>query len=151
MSRLYRAVAAAFTAALVSSAAQADGPNTSAQGLLSAWKGDDRNMRMVAEVIASAFASGLSWRGTLAGKEVYCPPQGLEGAQVMAALDQFLASNPTLPRRHTATRWRSRLAVRSRARHNKPARGFESDASRRGGSVANLAGGGIPGIWPPVG
>jgi hypothetical protein len=94
MSRLYRAVAAAFTAALMTSAAQADGPNTSAQGLLSAWEGDDPNMRMVAEVIASAFASGLSWRGTLAGKEVYCPPQGLEGAQVMAALDQFLASNP---------------------------------------------------------
>jgi hypothetical protein len=90
MSRLYRAVATAFTAALMTSAAQADGPNTSAQGLLSAWKGEDPNMRMVAEVIAS----GLSWRGTLAGKEVYCPPQGLEGGQVMAALDRFLASNP---------------------------------------------------------
>jgi hypothetical protein len=94
MSRLYRAAAAAFTAALMTSAAQADGPNTSAQGLLSAWKGDDPNMRMVAEVIASAFASGLSWKGTLAGKEVYCPPQGLQGGQVMTALDQFLASNP---------------------------------------------------------
>ena len=50
--------------------------------------------RMVAEVIASAFASGLSWKGTLAGKEVYCPPQGLKGDEVMTALDQFLASNP---------------------------------------------------------
>jgi hypothetical protein len=94
MSRLYRAAAAAFTAALMTSAAQADGPNTSAQGPLSAWKGDDPNMRMVAEVIASASASGLSWKGTLAGKEVYCPPQGLQGGQVMTALDQFLASNP---------------------------------------------------------
>jgi hypothetical protein len=94
MSKLYRAVVAAFAAALIASAAQADGSNTSAQGLLSAWKGEDPNMRMVAEVIASAFASGLSWRGTLAGKEVYCPPQGLKGGQVMAALDQFLASNP---------------------------------------------------------
>jgi hypothetical protein len=27
-------------------------------------------------------------------KDVYCPPQGLKGGQVMAALDQFLASNP---------------------------------------------------------
>jgi hypothetical protein len=50
---------------------------------------------MVAEVIASAFAGRLSWRGTLAGKEVYCPPQGLNGDQVMTALDQFLASNPS--------------------------------------------------------
>jgi hypothetical protein len=96
MSKLYIAAFAAFMAAVTTSAAQADGPNTSAQGLLSAWKGEDPNMRMVAEVIASAFASGLSWRGTLAGKEVYCPPQGFKGGQVMAALDQFLASNPNL-------------------------------------------------------
>jgi hypothetical protein len=40
--------------------------------------------------------SGLSWKGTLAGKEVYCPPQGFKGAQVMAALDQFLVSNPDM-------------------------------------------------------
>jgi hypothetical protein len=52
MSKMYRAAIVAFTAALITSAAQADGPNTSAQGLLSAWKGDDPNMRMVAEVIA---------------------------------------------------------------------------------------------------
>jgi hypothetical protein len=81
MSKLYRAAVAAFTAALITSAAQADGPNTSAQGLLSAWKGKDPNMRMVAEVIASAFASGLSWKGTLGGTDVYCPPQGLKGDQ----------------------------------------------------------------------
>jgi hypothetical protein len=94
MSKMYRAAVVAFTTALTTSAAQADGPNTSAQGLLSAWKGEDPNMRMVAEVIASAFASGLSWKGTLTGKEVYCPPQGLKGGQVMTVLDQFLASNP---------------------------------------------------------
>src|ERR1700685_2657444 len=98
MSKMYRAAVVAFAAALITSAAQADGPNTSAQGLLSAWKGEDANMRMVAEVIASAFASGLSWKGTLAGKEVYCPPQGFKGRQVMAALDQFLVSNPDMVR-----------------------------------------------------
>jgi hypothetical protein len=54
MSKMYRAVVAAFTAALIASAAQADGQNTSAQGLLSAWKGEDPNMRLIAEVIASA-------------------------------------------------------------------------------------------------
>jgi hypothetical protein len=46
---------------------------------------------MVAEVIASAFASGLSWKGTLGG-----PPQGLKGGQVMTTLDQFLGSNPDM-------------------------------------------------------
>ena len=96
MSKLYRAAVGAFTAALIASAAQADGPDISAQRLLRAWKGEDPGMRMVAEVIASAFASGLSWKGTLAGKEVYCPPQGFKGGQVMAALDQFLVSNPDL-------------------------------------------------------
>ena len=53
-------------------------------------------MRMVAEVIASAFASGLSWKSLLGGKEVYCPPPGLKGGQVMTTLEQFLASNPDL-------------------------------------------------------
>jgi hypothetical protein len=53
MSKLYRAAVAAFATAMITSAAQADGLNTSAQGLLSAWKGDDPNMRMVAEVIVT--------------------------------------------------------------------------------------------------
>jgi hypothetical protein len=96
MSKMCRAAVVAFTATMINSAAQADSSNTSAQGLLSAWKGEDPNMRMVAEVIASAFASGLSWKGTIAGKEVYCPPQGFKGGQVMAALDQFLVSNPDM-------------------------------------------------------
>jgi hypothetical protein len=47
-------------------------------------------MRMV----ASAFASGLSWKGTLGGKEVYCPPPGLKGGRVMTALEQFVVSLP---------------------------------------------------------
>ena len=51
---------------------------------------------MVAEVIASAFARRLPWTGSLGGKEVYCPPRGLKGGQVMTALDRFLASNPDL-------------------------------------------------------
>lgn len=94
MSKLYRAAAGAFAVALIASAVHADGPDISAQRLLESWKGEDPGMRMVAEVIASAFASGLSWKGTLGGKEVYCPPPGLKGGQVMTTLDQFLASNP---------------------------------------------------------
>jgi hypothetical protein len=96
MSKLYRVAAGAFAVALIATAVHADGPDISAQRLLESWKGEDPGMRMVAEVIASAFASGLSWRGTLAGKEVYCPPQGSKGGQVMAALDQFLVSNPDM-------------------------------------------------------
>jgi hypothetical protein len=85
-----------FVATAIASAAQAGAPDISAQRLLSAWKGEDPNMRMVAEVIASAFASGLSWKGSLGGKEVYCPPPGFKGGQVMTTLDEFLASNPDL-------------------------------------------------------
>jgi hypothetical protein len=96
MSKLYRLAVGAVAVALIASPAQADGPNASAQGLLSAWKGEDPSMRMVAEVIASAFASGLSWKGTLTGKEVYCPPHGFKGGQVMATLDHFLVSNPDM-------------------------------------------------------
>jgi hypothetical protein len=96
MDKLYSVAAGVFAAMLIASAAQADGPDISAQRLLSAWKGEDPNMRTVAEVIASAFASGLSWKGTLGGKEVYCPPQGLKGGQVMSALEQFLVSNPDM-------------------------------------------------------
>src|ERR1700722_7245732 len=96
MSKMYRAAVAAFTAVLIASGARADGPDISAQRLLESWKGDDPSMRMVAEVIASAFASGLSWRGTLAGTKVYCPAEGFKGDQVMTALDRFLVSNPDM-------------------------------------------------------
>jgi hypothetical protein len=65
MGKLYNAAAGVFAAMLIAFAAYADGPDISAQRLLSAWKGEDPNMRMIAEVIASAFASGLSWKGTL--------------------------------------------------------------------------------------
>jgi hypothetical protein len=99
MSKMYRAAVATFTAALIASGARADGPDISAQRLLDSWKGEDPGMRMVAEVIASAFASGLSWKGSLGGKDVYCPRQGLKGGQVMTTLDQFLTSNPDMAER----------------------------------------------------
>jgi len=56
-------------------------------------------MHMLAEVIASAFASGLSWRGSLSGKEVYCPPPGLKGHEIMSAFEQFLQDNPNMAER----------------------------------------------------
>jgi hypothetical protein len=58
-------------------------------------------MKMVAEVIASAFSSGLSWRGSLAGKEIYCPPPGLKGHDIMSACEQYSTyrTNPDVAER----------------------------------------------------
>ena len=64
--------AGVFAATLITSAAHTAGPDVSAQSLLSSWHDEDPGMRMVAEVIASAFASGFSWGGDAAGKRVYC-------------------------------------------------------------------------------
>jgi hypothetical protein len=45
---------------LLSAPARADPPDISAQRLLSNWQEGDPGMKMLAEVIASAFASGFS-------------------------------------------------------------------------------------------
>ena len=79
-----------FVALLLAPAAWADSPDISAKRLLSAWKGEEPSMSKLAEVIASAFSSGLSWHGSLAGKEVFCPLPGLNGHEIMSALEQFL-------------------------------------------------------------
>jgi len=85
-----------LVAMLLAAPALADSPDISARRLLSGWKDQDASMRMLAEVIASAFASGLSWRGSLAGKEVYCPPPALKGQRIMSALEQFRGDNPDM-------------------------------------------------------
>ena len=79
--------------------ALADPSDISARRLLSGWKDQDPSTRMLAEVIASAFAGGLSWRGSLAGKEVYCPPPDFKGRQVMIAFEKFLEENPDMAER----------------------------------------------------
>jgi hypothetical protein len=94
--RSCRTGATLFAAVLLTSPVCADSPDISARRLLSSWRDGDPSMRGLAEVIASAFASGLSWRGSVAGKEVYCPPAGLKGQQIMSALEQFLGDNPDL-------------------------------------------------------
>jgi hypothetical protein len=53
-------------------------------------------MRMVAEVIASAFASRFSWGGDAAGKRAYCASPNLKGGQIMSAFEQFLRDNPKM-------------------------------------------------------
>jgi hypothetical protein len=67
-----------LVAMLLAGLASAQSPDISARRLPSSWKGDDPSRRLVAEVIASAFSSGLSWRGSLAGKEVYGTGNPLE-------------------------------------------------------------------------
>ncbi len=53
-------------------------------------------MAAVAELIASTFASGMSWAGAIEGHPVYCPPPtvALTGGQLMSILDHFVADNP---------------------------------------------------------
>ena len=84
-------------AMLLAAPASADSP--SARRLLSNWKSDDPMMSMVAEVIASAFATGLSTAGSLSGKPVYCPPPGAKGSEALSALERFLADHPDLAER----------------------------------------------------
>jgi len=97
MAKLFRIAGGVFlAAAMVASAAQADGPDISAQRLLESWKDDEPGMRMIAEVIASAFASGFSWGGDGAGERAYCAPPDLKGRQIMNAFDMFLRDNPTM-------------------------------------------------------
>jgi hypothetical protein len=96
MGKLYSVAAGVFVAMLIASAAQSDGPDISAQRLLSSWLDEDPSMRMVAEVIASAFASGFSWGGDAAGKRAYCASPDLKGGQIMSAFEEFLRDNPKM-------------------------------------------------------
>ena len=83
-------------AMLLASSVWADSPDISAQRLLSEWNGQDPMTKMLAEVIAAAFSGGLSWRGRLGGKEIYCPPPGLKGREIMISFEQFLKDNPDM-------------------------------------------------------
>ena len=51
---------------------------------------------MLAEVIASAFASGFSWGGDATGKRAYCASPDLKGRQIMSAFEEFLRDNSKL-------------------------------------------------------
>jgi hypothetical protein len=79
MAKLHGAVSGLFFAMLITFGARADDPDISARRLLQSWKDEDPGMRMVAEVIASAFASGFSWGGDAAEKRAYCAPSDLKG------------------------------------------------------------------------
>ena len=86
-------------ALLLAAPASAGSPDISARRLVAEWSGQDPERSMLAEVIASAFAGGLSWRGSLAAKEIYCPPPDFKGGQVMTALQKFLEEHPDMAER----------------------------------------------------
>jgi Rap1a immunity proteins len=83
-----------LVAMLLTASAWAQSPDISARRLLSGWKAEDPSMRMLAEVIASAFASGLSWSSAHGGREVYCAPPDLKGQEVMIDFEKFLQDHP---------------------------------------------------------
>jgi len=64
---------ASFVVTLIASSAHADGPDISAQRLVSAWKGDVLIMRMVADVMYGRppFRKGF-WRAWATGLERSC-------------------------------------------------------------------------------
>jgi hypothetical protein len=85
-----------FIAMLTTFVARADGADISAQRLLASWRDEDAGMKMVAEVIASAFASGYSWGADTAGRRAYCAPPDLKGPRIMSAFEEFLRDNPKM-------------------------------------------------------
>jgi hypothetical protein len=95
--RKWRIVAAGvFLATILSAPGRADPPDISAQRLLTSWQKGDPGMRMLAEVIASAFASGFSWGADAGGKRVYCAPPDLKGGEIMSAFEEFLRDHPRM-------------------------------------------------------
>ncbi len=89
------AAAVVLLAATWTSGARAGPADATARALVADWKAGDREMAAVAEVIASAFASGMSWSGAIGGS-LSCPPPApaLIGKQVMSILESFVADNP---------------------------------------------------------
>jgi hypothetical protein len=98
MAKLSSIAGGLFLATLIASATLAD-VDISAQHLLESWKGEDPGMRMVAEVIASAFASGYSWGGDAPGKRAYCAPPDFKGPQIMVVFEAFVGDHPALAER----------------------------------------------------
>ena len=96
MCNLIKMAAAVLLAAVWISGARAGPGDATARALVADWKNGDREMAAIAEVIATAFASGMSWAGTIEGHPLYCPPPigTFTGNQAMSILDSFIADHP---------------------------------------------------------
>jgi hypothetical protein len=88
-----------LAAILLAAPAAAQTPDISARRLLSEWNSQEPLRRIAAEMIAAAFASGLSCHGELAGKQVFCSPPGLNGGGIMGTLQRFVADHPDMAER----------------------------------------------------
>jgi hypothetical protein len=87
-----RVIAIAFVVALLAPVEVRAAPqDATSRALLATWKDQEPSARLAAELIAGAFASGLLWGGKLDGKEVFCPPDGLTGPQIMSVFERFIA------------------------------------------------------------
>ncbi len=89
-----RTIAVAIVSAVMLLPVPASADSPSARRLLSDWKSDDSMTSMIAEVIASAFATGLITAGSLSGKPVFCPPPGAKGGEALGAFERFLVDHP---------------------------------------------------------
>jgi Rap1a immunity proteins len=96
MRKLYSVGGSVFILVLTALVAEAGGPDISAQRLLSSWQEGDPRTKMLAEVIASAFASGFSWGGDVAGKRAYCAAPEIRGHEIMTAFEGFLSDHPRM-------------------------------------------------------
>lgn len=85
-----------FLATVLSTPGHAEPRDISAQRLLTSWQEGDPGTKMLAEVIASAFASGFSWGADAGGKHAYCAPPDLKGGEIMAAFEGFLGDHPQM-------------------------------------------------------
>ncbi len=93
---MLRVVAIIIAAAPFAPGAWAGPQDATARALVTDWKDQDPGMTAVAEVIASAFASGLAAAGRVGGKEIICPLSDLGGKTIMSALDRFIGEDPDL-------------------------------------------------------
>jgi hypothetical protein len=96
LDNLIKFVAAVLLAAVWTSDARAGSAGATTRALVADWKEGDREMAAVAEVIASAFASGMSWAGTIEGHPLYCPPPigAFTDKQAMSIPESFIADHP---------------------------------------------------------
>ena len=91
-----RMIVALLAVVLTAPEVHAGPENATARALLADWKDQGPGMTAVAEIIASAFASGLAAAGRLGGLDVICPPSDLGGKQIMSAHERFVDKNPDL-------------------------------------------------------
>ena len=78
---MWVAAAGVLGATLITSAGHADDPDISAHWLVESWHDENSGMRIVAEVIASAFASGFSRGGDARESGAYALRLISEGAK----------------------------------------------------------------------